>query len=821
MANEKDYSNDIIINKKGYSVSTDESENQTVFLNNFMPEKKKNLTVNLNNYGDNNTYHSSLFAETISVNNGAYSMYLYGKGNKTVKLGSTSGNDVRILNSGKNTITAGDGGNTFELSNYGAKNTLATGTGNDAYYINWGTNKITDRGGENEYHVDSISTNTITSGTGVDKYYIARGTNNIVDKGGDNEFYYDGVEYYGTVKTGAGADTFDIIAKSSDGNLKIYSGNGTDTLKIHNRSTSFYYPYITADLGNDKDYVFVDYKEGTDNISFTNIKTGKGEDEVTISAGKENIIDTGADKDIITIDGGLHNYINSGDGNDEITVKTPDLVISTPTNIIRAGKGSDTIELGFGTNTVYGDAGIDTITATGGTNTIYGGNGKDEITTSGTSINTIYADGDEINLNGGNNTIYTTKKGNTITTTDGANTINFKQGGNTLINNGNPYIETVNVAENNKITVNGNGAINITATSGAQTITLNDTGNIYGTLGKGNDIITSSSTVSDATNSLNAGAGNDKFYLSKGNKIYRGGAGNDYFQVTGYTESGNILWGDSGKDIFDIYKKCTVFAGDDNDTLNIKGGISSSIDGGEGVDTFNIEGSEDSMVASNTINGGNGNDIFNIKTLYSVANTYNGREGVDTFNIYNGSNDKINGGEDNDIYNLYGSSGSTITDDNGANTYNIKKNYEGQTNIKDTTSSAKFVFDKSYKLSNESNVNDDDTIVTDSNTLTLFANFSKSTSKIDGYMSLIFDIEHGGYTENYLSCQNVEAFDNIYNIKGKNYTLDFSALEQDLVTWFGEHNTYSGSIDVMNGSSAEDKASLLAVFTENTQNCFR
>jgi len=410
MANEKDYSNDVKATRKGYSVSTDNSENQTVFLNNFLPEKKKKLIVNLNNYGSNNTYHSSHLAETIIVNNGSYSMYLYGNGNKAVKLSSSGGNDVRILNSGKNTITSGDNGNTFELSNYGAKNTLTAGNGKDTYYINWGTNKITDKGGDNEYHIESISTNTITSGIGVDKYYIARGTNNIIDKGGDNEFYYDGVEYYGTVKTGSGADTFDIIAKSSDGILKINAGNGIDTLKIHNQSTSFYYPTIVADLGNDNDVVEIDYTDNTStDISFTNIKTGKGEDEVTISAGKENIIDTGKDKDIITIDGGLYNYINSGDGDDEITVKTHDPVIGTPTDVIKAGKGKDKITLKYGTNIVYGEAGVDTITATGGTNTIYTGAGKDKLTLSGTSINTVYADGDDITVGNGNSTIIDTK----------------------------------------------------------------------------------------------------------------------------------------------------------------------------------------------------------------------------------------------------------------------------------------------------------------------------------------------------------------------------------------------------------------------------
>ena len=87
---------------------------------------------------------------------------------------------------------------------------------------------------------------------------------------------------------------------------------------------------------------------------------------------------------------------------------------------------------------------------------------------------------------------------------------------------------------------------------------------------------------------------------------------------------------------------------------------------------------------------------------------------------------------------------------------------------------------------------------------------------------MIFDIEHDGYSENYLYCQNAEAFSNTYYVGGRNYTLDFNTLEQDLTIWFGkaEHSAYTSSLDVMTGNDDTDKLSLLAVYTKDTADCF-
>ena len=195
-----DYSDKIKETKNGYSLTTDEKSNEKVDIQDFVPEKKKKITVDLNN-GGNNTYYSSYFDETITNHDGSFDMYLYGHSSKNVNLGSTSGNQVRFMNNGKNTATAGDGGNTFYFSNINAKNTVTAGTGVDNYYITGGTNKITDKGGNNSYQIDTYhSNNTIISGTGNDTYTIKHGVNNVTDKGGDNTFTLNGSHYYGKRK---------------------------------------------------------------------------------------------------------------------------------------------------------------------------------------------------------------------------------------------------------------------------------------------------------------------------------------------------------------------------------------------------------------------------------------------------------------------------------------------------------------------------------------------------------------------------------------------------------------------------------------------
>lgn len=812
--------------KKGYFYNYEGSDE--VLLSNLELKKKKPLNVSLNNTsGSSNNFTSSLnYNEIISVSGGKYSMSLQGtNSNKTVKLGNTSGNSVTISNIGKNKITAGDGGNTFQTSNAYSNNTITAGKGSDTYTLKAGITKITDKDGNNTYS-------------------ISGGLNNITDKS-------------------SVGSTFNIYHRLSDdgGTTTIKAGAGKDFLNIYNNSNPRNPQIITADLGKGDDEVMVGYdtdpQSYNKNVSTLNLKTGKGEDTVDISGGKKNTINTGDDKDTITV-----NYT----GND----------LGHPMqNIIKAGKGNDVITIQDGINTIYGEGGNDTINVTAkGINTIYGGGDNINVVTDFSSVeNTIYAYSDKININNGENTIYAKKGKNTITLTGGTNTI-YASGSDTINSNGtsgnntiyvksdtinltagvnNVYIQkggsTINILSNDLMTDNdnnyiylqkGNNTVNIdggtsdnytyvkteittgknifnldgyTALDGygepdyKTTQTLNIKGYAYADidLGSGADIIKDSS-FADVPNQwkINTGKGNDRFYISNGkNKQLNGQDGDDYFEITSGTA--HQVDGGDGKDTFIINggKQHIVYCRNGNDTVTVNGGDESTVTAGDGNDTITINGG-----SKNNIYGSNGNDIINIK---------------------GGSEHTIDGGYDNDTYNIFNGSSTNktikIDDSEGENSYKIKKGYSGKLSINDTSNSSNIIFeDKNLKLSSLSNVDSEGGVFTDSQMLSIWNNynFNQNSFSNDG-ISLIYDLE--SYISDDLTGENSVTFKNAedigsYTIGGKKYTLNLDQLKSDLVTW-GEENNASWDVEeIMNGNDESAKSSLVAVFVKDTQGCF-
>ena len=905
-----DYSDQIKETKKGYSLTTDETANENINITDFVPEKKKKITVNLNNSGANNVYRSSYFDETINVKNGDYTMLLYGNSSKTVNLGSTSMTSVQLLNNGKNKVTAGDGGNSFSFQNINAQNTVIAGKGDDSYIIQKGTNKITDKGGDNTFNISSeYSNNTIISGTGKDTYTIgSHGVNNITDKGGDNTFTVSGVHCYGKFVTGSGEDKFDITVSSMDGNLTINSGAGTDKLYIHNIADNSNVTRITADLGNDNDTVKVDYgTTGNKDVTFTNIKTGKGNDTVAISAGIENIIDTGKDGDNITIDGGRNNYITSGDGADAVIISaglnnkistgndadTITVMSSavTSTTTIKAGKGNDKIEINGGTNTVYGEAGKDEVKLKGGTNTVYGGTDTIIVTNGG---NTIFANADTITVSDGINVINATNGKNTIEVNGGnSNTINLSKGNNTVNVSGGTsenYIKaTVNIsAGKNTVNIGGYslGTINSTAKT-TQTLDIKENAFCGAHLGTGNDIIYTSSIVEE-TNTIYAGGGNDKIYISAGKKRFEGEAGNDYFELSGgsghsidggdgndtidikegvTTDKINSIEGGQGKDTFNIEGgKSTIEANEGNDIINLKNGTENTIYGNAGADTFNISGGNENNIhgdtegdifnitggennsiygddgkdnfivsggTSNNIYGGETNDIFTINGGY--LNHYYGGNGSDTFNIKGGKFTYIDGDigteTGDDIYNLNTKSEDSfvlVNDSSGNNTINVSKGYKGASSFS-STGSAKFSlnFDKSYKLTNGSNVKSDVVKTTDSN-ITIYGKFVyNNTTPADSYFDEGWGYQFIVNAQNEIKDNEINnrfingTFNSLSSVKigGLDYTLNLDQLKSDLVAWFSTRD-YADSNAVFTGGDEADINSLMAVYTKDTADCF-
>lgn len=120
------------------------------------------------------------------------------------------------------------------------------------------------------------------------------------------------------------------------------------------------------------------YTNAADIITITGssnkIYTKGGADKITLSKGKNNLIDAGTGKDIIIVGkkAGSGNTVMAGAGKDIIT-------ISGGTQVVDGGAGNDTFTVSGGTQTIKGGTGNDTITVKGGNNHILsGGTGSDK-----------------------------------------------------------------------------------------------------------------------------------------------------------------------------------------------------------------------------------------------------------------------------------------------------------------------------------------------------------------------------------------------------------------------------------------------------------
>ena len=615
-------SDKVVKTKKGWQVVTNKGDYpEYIDLQEFYkyyPENTKGVNIVANSTWtgyDNQSIHSSHYNDTITALYANHKIYLYGIGSKKVTTGDFY-DLIRIYNSNKNTINLGNGDSFVYIESPNSINNIKTGVDNDIYQIQGGTNKIIDKGGENKFYINVTysknniklngtkntfeqvlnSTNTIKTGNGTGIFNFGKGSiNNVKTGNGTNSFTLEN-NSISTIATGSGDDTFDI-SLSGRGVANIKSGKGTDTLNITDTYGSSYMDSkITADLGDGVDYVYITPTSDTSEYTaYTDIKTGKGDDNVEISAGLINKINTGAGKDYILVKNTTKttNLSTIKAGNDNDTIR-----LNGGRNVVYGEKGEDEITATGGINIIYGGKDVDTIISSGGQNAIYGGAGKDKIVlTSGT--NSIYADGDIVSIIDGNNAVHTIKGGNKINLQGGTlNRIYLEKGNN-----------TVNVKATTDEGVSSDADINITA--GKNTI------NIEGKL----NITRITSTIKNQTVNVLDGSSKNKFYGSDVSEIYNITGGED-----------NELYGGEGNDIFNIKDGSNFVRGNEgNDTFNITGGTDNIVLGGDGVDTFNIKGGGATLAQ---YKGEVGDDIYNLYKAdsatiieYNGTNTYNIKKG--------------------------------------------------------------------------------------------------------------------------------------------------------------------------------------------------
>ena len=247
-------------------------------------------------------------------------------------------------------------------------------------------------------------------------------------------------------------------------------------------------------------------------------------------------------------------------------------------HVINGSSGGDSVTGSLQVDTIYGNAGNDALGGGGGADYIYGGDGDDTID-GGDGSDILYGDAgnDTISGGGGNDQIWAD---NDFVADSTHNVLNGGDGNDTIYAGG------------------GNDTIN--GDAGDDQIWAGSS-TAYG--GDGNDTIHGSGAV------MNGDADDDLIFADGGdNKLY-GGDGNDYLQ------------GNSGSDV--------LYGGGGNDTLYGSNGIdtetgTNALYGEAGDDTFFV-GAHDS-----TLDGGDGNDTFVMPSSPPTSAHISGGAGLDT-----------------------------------------------------------------------------------------------------------------------------------------------------------------------------------------------
>ncbi|NVJ93267.1 MAG: hypothetical protein HWE34_16500, partial [Methylocystaceae bacterium] len=128
----------------------------------------------------------------------------------------------------------------------------------------------------------------------------------------------------------------------------------------------------------------------------------------------------------------------------------------------------------------------------------------------------------------------------------------------------------------------------------------------------------------------------DSFYGD--NSTYDASSGTDtlsYVNQTGSTPLSSVIFTGSGTGAVvdggssDSFSQIENFVGSTyDDSLDLSGGVMSTIDGGSGADTFNLNNG-----AVTSIAGGEGDDTFNLNSNALSIDQISGDAGDDTFNI--------------------------------------------------------------------------------------------------------------------------------------------------------------------------------------------
>ncbi len=387
-----------------------------------------------------------------------------------------------------------------------------------------------------------------------------------------------------TLYGGLGADTFAFAV--GDGANTIVDFEVGDTIEIAGVSGGFPALVIEQDGAN----AVIRYGEG-DTITLEGVTADSLGAEDFHFLPVETVAQAGVEEDTATQGapaGG--DILKGGRGDDTLTGGAGD-------DVLRGRRGADTLEGGAGDDTLRGGRGADTLTGGAGDDTLTGGRGADTfVFAAGDGADTItdFEAGDRIRLDG-------VVGGFTALRIDqeGADTvIRYGDGADTITLSG---VTAASLGEEDFNLPAGAGSDD--SKKVAYGVSAGDPPGVSGQSGNTGET-TSTPTGDDLT--LKGGRGDDTLKGGDGDDTLDGGRGDDTLEGGDGDDTLDGGWGDD-----------TLNGGDGDDTL----------DGGRGDDTLNGGDGDDSLSSShgdNTMVGGKGNDTM---TSGWVADTFVFHEG--------------------------------------------------------------------------------------------------------------------------------------------------------------------------------------------------
>jgi Ca2+-binding RTX toxin-like protein len=431
--------------------------------------------------------------------------------------------------------------------------------------------------------------------------------------------------------------------------LCLYDSGGIDTLDLSGFSTNSNVNLLGGSFSSsDKITKNISIARG---VIIENATTGAGNDTISGNAA-DNILISNAGADVL----------NGLEGDDQLS----------------GGSGNDQLNGGSGNDQLFGGSGNDRLDGSFGNDQLFGGSGNDRylvdssadriLEIAGGGIDTVESTVSiTLDIIGGQvENIILTGTAKTATGNDLNNTITGNAEDNEL--SGGLGNDRLNGGAGNDILNGGSGRDIMTGGTGDDMYFFDSTrDSAVEAAGGGNDTVTSSVSITLATNVENAilvgstalnATGNASINRLTGNNaanVLNGGAGNDF------------LYGGSGDDRLDGGSGSDVLEGGEGNDIYVVDNFNDSItETGTGTDTvfssinFALGADLENLTLIGSAQSGTGNELNNTIIGTTGANLLYGGAGDDTL-IGGAGADQLFGGTGNDVYSL-DNAGDRITE---------------------------------------------------------------------------------------------------------------------------------------------------------------